>query len=166
MAASTGELGLVWNTVFITVHAAAAVVAFVAGALSLSSGRFLAVHLVGIAGMAAALVPAVLVDWATTDVVPRVVFGALLGLAAVMVVRAELAWRCAPALTGGPTTAYVHHVGFALISLADGFAVVSAVRLGVPGWLVGVLAVGVVLAGQAAIAAVERRSVVPAAVPG
>ena len=47
-----------------------------------------------------------------------------------MVVRAELAARRPPA-----TAAYVHHVGFTLISLADGFAVVTAVRLGALGCL-------------------------------
>ena len=86
------------------------------------------------------------------------VFVGLLGLALVMVVRAELAARRPPA-----TASYVHHVGFTLISLADGFAVVTAVRLGAPGWLVGLLAVGVVLVGQRAVAGVER-SVVAAAV--
>ena len=148
-----------WNSVFIAVHAAAAVVAFAAGALSLRSGHYLRTYRTAIAVMAAALLPAVLVDWATTDVVARIVFSGLLGLAAAMVLRAELAGRRSPATTGGPTATYLHHVGFTLIALADGFAVVSAVRLGLPGWAVGVLAVGVVLAGQAGVAAVERRSV-------
>ena len=155
-------LFLVWNTVFVAVHAVAALVAFGAGALSLRSGRHLAAYRAGIAVMAVALVPAVLVDWSTTPAVARGIFSGLVALAAVMVVRAELAARRPPAATGGPTAAYVHHVGFTLIALADGFAVVGAVRLGAPGWLVGLLAVAVVLAGQRAVARVERQLPVPA----
>ena len=147
-----------WNTVFVAVHATAALVAFAAGALSIRSGRHLGAYRAGIAVMAVALVPAVLVDWGATATVARAVFLGLLGLALVMVVRAELAARRPPA-----TAAYVHHVGFTLISLADGFAVVTAVRLGAPGWLVGLLAVGVVLVGQRAVAGVERSVVAPVA---
>ena len=65
-----------------------------------------------------------------------------------MVVRAEFAYRRPPARTGGPTAAYLDHIGFTLISLADGFAVVAAIRGGAPGWAVGVLAVGVVVVGH------------------
>ncbi len=152
-----------WNTVFVTVHATAAVVAFVTGALSLRSGRFLTAYRAGVAVMAGALVPAVLVDWAATDVLARMVFAGLIALAGAMVVRAERAGRRPPAATGGPTAAYLDHVGFTLISLAVGFTVVSAVRLGSPGWLVGALAVGIVLAGRAAVGRVGRGSPAPAA---
>ncbi len=151
-----------WNTVFVTLHATAAVVAFAAGLVSLRSGRFLTAYRVAVAVMAAALVPAVLVDWAATDLAARIAFTGLLGLAAAMVVRAELAGRRPPAATGGASAAYVEHVGFTLISLAVGFAVVSGIRLGAPGWLVAALGVGIVLAGRSAVARVGRRVPVPA----
>ena len=153
-----------WNTVFVTVHATAATIAFVAGALSLRSGRFLSAFRVALAVMAAALVPAVLVDWGATDPAARVAFTGLMGLAAAMVVRAELAGRRPPTATGGPTAAYVDHVGFSLISLAVGFAVVSGIRLGLPGWLVAALGIGIVGAGRAAVARAARRSALPVAV--
>jgi len=38
----------------------------------------------------------------------------------------------------------IDHVGFVLISLFDGFAIVSALDLQAPGWLVAVIAVGAV----------------------
>ena len=84
------------------------------------------VYRAAMAVMLAALVPAVLVDWSTTEPRRGLVFAGLIGLAGVMVVRAELAVRRAPARTGGPTAAYLEHIGFTLISLADGFAVVAA----------------------------------------
>ena len=41
----------------------------------------------------------------------------------------------------------IDHVGFVLISLFDGFAIVSALDLQAPGWLVAVIAVGAVGVG-------------------
>jgi hypothetical protein len=111
--------------------------------------------------MAAALLPAVLVDWSTTDPTARIVFLGLIGLACVMVVRAELAARRPPARTGGPTGAYLEHIGFTLISLADGFAVVTAIRTGAPGWAVGAMAVGVVVAGHLTLQLTKRRLIRP-----
>jgi hypothetical protein len=159
------ELGHVWNTVFVTVHAAAAVVAFAAGAVSLRSGRFLAAYRAGTVVMAAALVPAVLVDWSKTDTPARVAFSVLVGLAGIMVIRAELAGRRPPGASG-PSRAYVQHVGFTLISLAVGFAVVGVLRLGGPGWLGGVLAVGIVLAGRTLLERVGPPTGAPAVAPG
>jgi hypothetical protein len=150
-----------WNTVFVTVHAAAAVVAFGAGLVALRAGRFLPAYRLAVAVMAGALVPAVLVDWSTTDLAARMAFTGLIGLAAAMIVRAELAGRRPPEVTGGPSPAYVDHIGFTLISLAVGFVVVSGIRLGAPGWLVAVLGVGIVLCGRSALGRFGRRSPVP-----
>ena len=151
------------DTVLVTVHAVAATIAFAAGVLSASSGRLLGVYRVAMATMAVALVPAVLVDWATTDPTARIVFSGLIGLAAAMVLRSELAARQSPARTGGPTPGYLGHVGFTLIALADGFAVVTAIRSGMPGWAVGVLAVGVVAVGHLSLSLAKRRLVHPPA---
>ena len=152
------------NTILITVHAVAATIAFGAGALSAPAGRFLGVYRGAMAVMAAALVPAILVDWSTTDPTARIVFIGLIGLACVMVARAELAHRRSPARTGGPTAAYLDHIGFTLISLADGFAVVAAIRGGAPGWAVVALAVGVVVVGHVTLQIAKRRLVHPAGV--
>jgi hypothetical protein len=151
----------VLDTVFITVHAVAATIAFGAGLVAAPAGRFLGVYRGAMAIMAAALVPAVLIDWSTTDSTARIVFTGLIVLAGVMVVRAELAGRRHPARTGGPTGAYLEHIGFTLIALADGFAVVAAIRAGAPGWAAGVLAVGVVAVGHFTIQVAKRRLVRP-----
>jgi len=47
--------------------------------------------------------------------------------------------------------AVIGHIGFILISLFDGFAIVSAIDLHAPGWLVAVIAVGAVAIGIYAI---------------
>lgn len=147
------------DTIAIAVHAVAATTAFGAGLLAAPAGRFLGVYRGAMAVMALALVPAVLGDWSTTDPTARIVFTGLIGLAGVMVLRAELAGRRRPERTGGPTGAYLEHVGFTLIALADGFAVVAAIRAGMPGWAVGVMAVGVVAVGHGALRIAQRRLV-------
>ena len=152
------------NTVFVSVHAGAATVAVIAGLVALPAGRLVRLHLAAVLLMATALVPAVLVDWATTPVGARVAFVALAGLALVMVARAALAVRGRPQVTGGPTPGYLGHVGFALIALADGFAVVAAIRAGVPGYAVAALALGVIAAGHVALGVLQRR-LVPSLAP-
>ncbi len=148
------------NTVFIAIHAAAATVAFVAGVLAAPTGRFLGVYRVALFVMAAALVPALVVDWTSTDTVARTVFGGLLALAVIMVIRGELAARSRPAATGELTAGYLDHIGFTLIALADGFAVVTAIRADLPGWLVATVAAGVVAVGHLALTAAKRRLVI------
>ena len=145
------------NTFFVSVHALAATVAFATGLAALPAGRWVRLHLAAVVLMAAALVPAVLVDWATTPVGARVAFGALSFLALLMVARAALAARGRPQVVGGPTAAYLGHVGFALVALADGFAVVTAIRAGLPGYAVAALALGVVAAGHVGLSRVQRQ---------
>ena len=58
-----------------------------------------------------------------------------------------------------PTAAYLDHLGFTLISLVAGFAVVSVFRAGAPPWVLVVDAVGGALAGHVALHATKRRLV-------
>ena len=148
------------NTVFVSLHALAATLAFAAGLAALPAGRFVRLHLAGVVVMAAALVPAVLVDWTATPAGARIAFSVLSVLALVMVARGVLAVRGRPQVTGGPTVGYLGHVGFALIALADGFAVVSSIRAGLPGYAVAALALGVVAVGHVALGVLQRRLVV------
>ena len=46
-----------------------------------------------------------------------------------------------------------------MIALADGFAVVAAIRAGLPGYAVAGLALGVVVVGHVALGRVQRRLV-------
>jgi hypothetical protein len=74
-------------------------------------------------------------------------------------VRSALAVRGRPQVTGGPSTAYLGHLGFALIALADGFAVVATLRAGLPVAVVTGLALGVVAVGHVGIGLLRRRLV-------
>lgn len=151
-----------WHTVFIVLHAVAATVAWLAALVALPAGRFFEVYRWAQIGAVAALVPALAVGWSGYDTVLRIAYSGLLVLAAVMLVRAHLAARMLPAATGGPTARYIDHVGFTIIALSDGFAIVAALRAGAPGWLVAVVAVGVIVAGHFGLRVAKARWVRPA----
>ena len=146
-----------WHTVFITLHAIAATVAWLAALIALPAGRLFEVYRWAQVGMLAALVPALVVGWSGYDAFSRIAYIGLVVLATVMLIRTQLAGRILPAATGGPTTGYLDHVGFTIIALSDGFAIVAALRAGAPGWLVAVIAVGVIVAGHFGLRAAKAR---------
>jgi hypothetical protein len=146
-----------WHTVFVGLHAAAGTLALAAGAVALPAGRFFGVYRWSLIAMAAFLVPSLAVGWSGFDTVARVVFTGLLVLAVVMVVQGERAARIRPDRRSGPTAAYLDRVGFTLVALTDGFAVVAVLRAGAPGWLVALVAVGVAVGGHLAIGAAKAR---------
>jgi hypothetical protein len=153
-----------WHTVLIVVHAATATVALLAGLVSLPAGRLFGLYRWSLIGMLVALAPAVAIGWANQPDGTRIAYTGLLVLAVVMVVMAERARRDRPTTTvGGPTVRYLDRVGFTLIALSDGFAIVAAIRAGLPGWAVAVIGVGVVVVGHTALQVAKRRMVRPPA---
>ena len=78
--------------------------------------------------------------------ISQLIFGGLAILGLYMLFRA---YQALVALQQGQpdNLAVVDHIGFNLISLFDGFAIVSAIDLQAPGWLVGLVAVGAVVIG-------------------
>ncbi|WP_219419623.1 hypothetical protein [Pseudonocardia nigra] len=129
--------------ILIALHAAAGVVAFAAGLAALPRKRFLSAYLWALVAMLGFLLLAVAVTAGGRDPANWAITGALVVLACVMLARAHLA-------AGRPvrTPAYVHHVGFGLVGLFDAFWVVALLRAGLPGWVVGAVAVGIAVAGH------------------
>ena len=113
-------------------------------------GVFLA-YFVGLWVMALTLVPVVWLDWPHLSLASRITYVFLILLALYTGLRGELARRVRGADDVRGRYAYVDHVGFTLISLFDGFVIVSAIVLGVPGWLVGVAGALGVVVGVAAL---------------
>jgi hypothetical protein len=149
------------HDVLVALHALAGVGCFVAGALSLSvstasTWRYRAYlgSLIGMAGFAAAAVTA---GWQARDQVSRAVFVALLVLAGYLVWRGIHAGRQLRDRPGGWRSTYVDDIGFTLIALFEGFAIVAAIDLGAPVWLVVVIAVAGVVAGNLAIRRIKGR---------
>jgi hypothetical protein len=78
---------------------------------------------------------------------PRVVFAALIGLAAVIVPRLFLAFRLARQQPHDWQATYMNHIYFTYISLWEGLFIVGLLDLGASAWLVGAVAVGVLIVG-------------------
>jgi hypothetical protein len=147
----------------IVAHAALAVLAFGLGCSLLvtlpqgpRSGRF-----VGYAGCVwlamLALIVVVAVDWTDLPTRKRIAFGILCVLAVYLVVRTEQARRTLTARAPRWRERLVGHVGFVLISLFDGFCIVLAIDLGLPGFVIVIAALFGVAAGVVAIRAVAKR---------
>jgi hypothetical protein len=68
-----------------------------------------------------------------------------------MLVRAYQAYKVQEEQVQDWRASYIDHVGFTLISLFDGFVIVSAIDLGMPTWVVIVIAVLGVVVGIYAI---------------
>jgi hypothetical protein len=96
------------------------------------------------------LVIAILSHVTSLPTMTQLIFGGLAVLGLYMV------WRAVQAVSvlrewPGNRGAVIDHIGFNLISLFDGFAIISAIDLQAPGWLVAVIAIGAVALGIYAI---------------
>ncbi len=132
-------------------HTLAAVVSFVAGALSLSpattrSWRF-QTYLVSLVGMFVFMVGAVAWDWRDLESGTMAIYLVLVGLGVVMLVRAFSAATRLRRRDRNWQSRYIDGVGFTLISLFEGFIIVAAIDLGAPPWLVVLVAVAGVFGG-------------------
>jgi len=148
------------HTSAIVLHATCAVAAFVVGVILIfqPAGRRqlqLARALVALlALMGLFLVVAILSHLTSLPTIQRIIFGALFLLLLYMIYRAVQAVNVLTGPSGGQgddQLKVVDHAGFVLISLFDGFAIVSALDVGAPGWLVAIIAVGAVVVGILAL---------------
>ena len=143
------------RTAFLSLHIAGGVIGLVLGAYVLRpplTSRFRlwvrSAYTFAVVVLSAFLVALVMIDWTELDATTRIVFAALVGLAILIVTRALLAFRQAQRQTGDWHATYMKHIFFTYISLWEGFFIVGLLDLGAPGWLVGAVAVGVLLLGS------------------
>jgi hypothetical protein len=103
------------------------------------------------------LAGAILVSWKNYSTLERVIFPGLFVLGIYMLYRARNANLLRKTRQNEWTQDYIEHIGFTLISLFEGFIIVSGLNSGVPGWLVALLAILGVLAGRWMIGFAQRR---------
>lgn len=153
------------HTSAIAVHTAGAVGAFAIGLILISKrsilwqterqlGRALLVSLII---MEVFLITAILSHFISLATITQIIFGGLSALGAYMIWRAI---RTVSILRRGPDgnqLAIIDDVGFILISLFDGFAIISAIDLQLPVWLVSIIAIGAVLIGIFAVNTRKKR---------
>jgi uncharacterized membrane protein YfcA len=151
------------HNILIILHAISATICFFAGCfLILSPQRsadqpWFKFYWWTLVGMVILLAGAILVSWANYSGVERIIFPGLLVLAIYMLYRARNANLLRKTQPNDWTRGYIEHIGFTLISLFEGFIIVSGLNSGVPGWLVALLAILGVLAGRWLIGFAQRR---------
>jgi hypothetical protein len=151
------------HNILILLHATAATFAFFAGCLLifsptyLSNGRIFNLYLWSLIAMVILLTSAIIVYWKQYSDVERIIFPGLLGLALFMLFRAWGAGLVFATQQGNWKLGYVEHIGFTLISLFEGFIIVSGLDLGFPGWLVATVAIAGLLAGRWLIGLAKQR---------
>ena len=153
------------HSVLILLHAATATIAFFAGILLIvwqaypTNQAVFRIYLWTLIGMTILLAGAILVFWDEYTDVERIVFPALLGLSLFMVIRGWGAGLVLATRQGSWELGYIEHIGFTLISLFEGFIIVSGLNAGFPWWLVTLIAVLGLLVGRWSIARMKRRLV-------
>ena len=151
------------HNVFIMLHAATAAISFFAGCfliLSLrqaSNQRLFSLYLWSLVGMVILLISAMFVYWNEYSDTERIVFPILLGLGMFMLYRAQNASRLLKARENDWKLGYIEHIGFTLISLFEGFVIVTVLNAGSPGWLVALVAILGVLVGRWVIGLTQRN---------
>ena len=144
------------HTLAIVVHALSATGAFVVGVVLLFQRETLRRLQLGVAFVVLLvllevfLVIAILSHVTSLPTIMQIIFGGLALLGGYMI------WRAVQAVSvlrepHGNQGVVIDHVGFNLIALFDGFAIISAIDLHAPGWLVAVIAIGAVALGNYAI---------------
>jgi hypothetical protein len=151
------------HDLLIYAHATAGLIAFAIGCLILrphpqrALGMF-NIYFVSLWGMVALLIAVVLVDWNELEQTSRLVYGGLSLLGLYTGWRSWQARRVLERRSPSWHGAYVDHVGFTLISLFDGFVIVSSLDLNAPSWLVGVVGVFGIIVGRSVIIRVRERA--------
>lgn len=151
------------HNVLIMLHAATATISFFIGCFLIfslrqaSNQRLFGLYRWSLTGMVILLMGAMLVYWNEYSDPERIVFPILLGLGLFMLYRAQNASRLLKAQQNDWKLGYIEHIGFTLISLFEGFVIVTILNAGGPGWLVALFAILGVFVGRWTIAFAQQK---------
>jgi hypothetical protein len=152
------------HNMIILLHATAATIAFFAGSLLIFSPTYISnqwvfnLYLWTLAAMVILLAGAIVVYWAEYSDAERIIFPALLGLGIFMFLNARIAYGLLHAEKGNWKRGYIESIGFTLVSLFEGFIIVSGLNAGMSGWLMAGTAVLGLLAGRWLIGLAKRQA--------
>lgn len=150
-----------FHILLIAAHAVSGLVALTAGLIALqpdeSTSPVFQVYLGGLWAMVLSLAAVVAVGFPALEPAGRIIFGALTAFAVYIGWRGWSAHRAARERPTGWRQRYMEEVGFTLIALFTGFAVIAVLDLGAPIWLVLITGILAVLGGRAGLGQAERR---------
>lgn len=143
------------HLIMIVLHATAAALCFIFGALTLlphlshHSRLTLSTSYLGtLIAMIVFLAGAILAHLGQLAPLQRGIFAGLFILSLYMLFRGTRARMVLRTQYDGWWPLYVDHIGFTLISLFEGFIIVSGIDLAAPGWLTALVAILGVVAGN------------------
>jgi uncharacterized membrane protein len=143
------------HLIMIILHATAASLCFIFGALTLlphlsnrSRLTLFTFYVAALTAMIVFLAAAILAHVGQLAALQRGIFAGLFVLSLYLLFRGTRARTVLRAQPDDWWTLYVDHIGFTLISLFEGFIIVSGIDLGAPGWLTAVVAVLGVVVGS------------------
>ncbi len=151
------------TTRFIVLHALAGVTAFVAGSAVVfrptraHKKSWFDWYLWSLIALVVFMARAIAAHWQQLGGIERLTFSSLFILGLYTLQRANKARLVLEGRDEGWPIAFIDHEGFTLISLFDGFVIVSAIDLGAPGWLVAAVGVLGVVGGIRAIGNAKPR---------
>lgn len=151
------------HDILIILHSASATLSFFAGSflmfspVSIPYQRFFRLYWWALVGMVILLAGAIIVYWGQYSGTERIIFPGLFVLGIYMLYRAQGANRLLKSQQPDWQSVYLEHIGFTLISLFEGFVIVSGLNSGFPGWLVALFAILGVLLGRALIGFAQRK---------
>jgi hypothetical protein len=153
------------HATLITLHATAAVLCFAFGAATLqahatnSSRRSLfRYYLIALIAMIVFLAGAILAHVNRLDGTQRGIFLGLFVLSLYMLFRGSQARTELFSQRDDRLGGYIHHIGFTLISLFEGFIIVTAIDLGASGWLTAGAAVLGVIVGSRVLHRIQTQT--------
>jgi hypothetical protein len=136
------------HLIMIVLHATAAALCFIFGALTLlpylshhSRLTLSTSYVATLIAMIVFLAGAILAHVGQLETLQRGIFAGLFVLSVYMLFRGTRARIVLARQHADWWPIYVDHIGFTLISLFEGFIIVSGIDLGAPGWLTAVVAV-------------------------
>jgi len=147
----------VLHATLIALHAAAGLIAVVAGGLAIRRRRPFKLYFYSLEICLSALVAVIAVDWRSLDMTSRVLFLALVALGALMLWRAVQARRLLPGPRTEPSPRYLDHLGFTLVSLLDAFVVIAVLDVTRLGSLAAVVGLAGAVAGHHTLTSMKRR---------
>jgi membrane-associated HD superfamily phosphohydrolase len=151
------------HNILIILHSASATLSFFAGIflmfspVSIPDQRFFRLYGWALVGMVILLAGAIVVYWGQYSSTERIIFPGLFVLGIYMLYRAQGANRLLKSQQPEWEGVYLEHIGFTLISLFEGFVIVSGLHSGFPVWLVALFAILGVLLGRALIGFAQRK---------
>ena len=151
-----------FHNVLIVIHALSALLGLAVGSWLIyklpdhEDERF-RLYLGTLVSMLIFMVLAILTSWADIANVTRGIFSGLAILGCYMVFRGIQARQVLRAQGAGWQERFIDHVGFTLISLFEGFVIVSIFDLHSPIWLILLIAVAAVVIGINILRSVKRR---------